>query len=149
MTDFTQNLNASSKDFTQTLEAPVESSTLLGDNEAGVVTAFTQNLFDNSEIAITTREDLKEVNNTVKADIEAVSKEADVESVYEMVANGDIKDPTQAQALLQTLEEDKETVGENTALLSASINKARNDAIANGSVADIEILKNTKRLTNS
>lgn len=137
MTDFTQNLNASSKDFTQTLEAPVETSTLLGDHEAGVVTAFTQNLFENSEIAITTRDELKEVNNAVKADIEAVSKEADVESVYEMVANGDIKDPTQAQALLQTLEEDKETVGENTALLSASINKARNDAIANGSVVDI------------
>lgn len=139
MVDFTKNLNTH-QDFTQALDKAVENmqpeDRMLGQNSATMMTAFAQEVFEDDSIAVTTKNEAKEYNGILKRDIEQTAHEADIEALSEMIANGSIKQPQQASVLLRALEDDKEPVGENTALVSVALDKTYAKAVDEGDIVD-------------
>lgn len=133
MQDFTKTTTTLT-DFSEYIKTPQQlqpEDFELSSQEAGIATEYSSILFGDNAPAVTTQGDLEALNKVVKEDIDRVAKEADVEAVEGLIANGNIRTPEQASVLFKTMDSDKELAGENTALAIAATSKERFEAALN------------------
>jgi hypothetical protein len=138
MTDFTKNLSTTvdfSANMGQELQQEYTEDPALSTEAAALVTEQARTVFGVDVPEANTQGDLDELNQIVYQDYSTVAQEADTEAVMDLVAEGQIKEPVQASALLSTMK--TQGIGKNTALSEMSSEIMYQEAIKDGDVAAV------------